>query len=107
MVSTNFISKPVGALQSATNDVRDIKPPVEIPSGWTLFFWALGIVMFAALLAALWRYWQKRQALVPLVPVIPPHIRAKQRLAEALALIGQPREFCILVSDTIRHYLEE
>jgi hypothetical protein len=28
-------------------------------------------------------------------------------LEEALALIGQPREFCILVSDTIRFYLEE
>jgi len=40
-------------------------------------------------------------------PVIPPHIRAKQKLREALALISQPREFCILVSDTIRWYLEE
>ena len=38
---------------------------------------------------------------------IPPHIRAKQKLREALALIGQPREFCILVSDTVRWYLEE
>jgi hypothetical protein len=39
--------------------------------------------------------------------VIPPHVRARQKLEEALALIGQPREFCILVSDTIRQYLEE
>src|SRR5439155_18093491 len=43
----------------------------------------------------------------PPVPVIPPHVRARQKLEEALALIGQPREFCILVSDTIRFYLEE
>jgi hypothetical protein len=28
-------------------------------------------------------------------------------LAEALALIAQPKEFCILVSDIIRWYLEE
>jgi len=41
------------------------------------------------------------------VPVIPAHVRAKQKLQEALALLGQPREFCILVSDTIRWYLEE
>ena len=27
-------------------------------------------------------------------------------MREALALIGQPREFCIAVSDTIRWYLE-
>jgi hypothetical protein len=43
----------------------------------------------------------------PAVPVIPPHVRARQRLQEALALIGRPREFCILVSDTVRLYLEE
>ena len=34
-------------------------------------------------------------------------VRARQRLREALALIGQPREFCIAVSDTLRQYLEE
>ena len=54
-----------------------------------------------------WRYWQKRRAQALVVPVVPPHIRAKQKLRDALALIGQPREFCVLVSDTIRCYLEE
>ncbi|MEY2427306.1 MAG: Ca-activated chloride channel [Verrucomicrobiota bacterium] len=92
---------------NATNGLRDIKPPVVIPTGWALVFWIAGIVAFAALMAWLWRYWQKRRAQIPQVPVIPPHVRAKQRLAEALSLIGQPREFCILVSDIIRHYLEE
>lgn len=38
---------------------------------------------------------------------MPAHIRAKQNLQEALALIAQPKPFCILVSDTIRSYLEE
>jgi hypothetical protein len=42
-----------------------------------------------------------------IVPIIPPHVRAKQKLQEALGLLGQPREFCIMVSDTIRYYLEE
>jgi hypothetical protein len=28
-------------------------------------------------------------------------------LAEALAILGQPKEFCILVSDTLRWYLEQ
>ena len=41
------------------------------------------------------------------MPVVPPHIRARQRLQQALALLTQPREFCILVSDTVRWYLEE
>ena len=92
---------------AGTNDLRDIKPPVEIPSGWAWVGWVLGALAVAALVFLAWRYWQKRRAQVPSIPVIPPHIRAKQKLREALALIGQPREFCILVSDTVRWYLEE
>ena len=34
-------------------------------------------------------------------------MRAKQKLEEALALIAQPKPFCILVSDTARFYLED
>jgi hypothetical protein len=91
---------------AGTNALRDIKPPVEIPSGWALVGWVLGAIAIAALAFWAWRYWQKRRAQIPPVPVIPAHILAKQKLREALALIGQPREFCILVSDTVRWYLE-
>jgi hypothetical protein len=65
------------------------------------------LLAVAALAFWAWRYWQRRRAQAQIVPAVPPHIRAKQKLREALALIGQPREFCILVSDTIRWYLEE
>ena len=54
-----------------------------------------------------WRWWQKRRSQIPVVPPVPAHVRAKQKLAEALALIAQPKPFCIVVSDTIRAYLEE
>ena len=80
-----------------TNALRDIKPPVEIPSGWA---WVCG---------GRWWCWRSRRwrsgrgatgrsgaRKSQIVPVIPPHVRAKQKLREALALIGQPREFCIL-----------
>jgi hypothetical protein len=89
-----------------TNGLRDIKPPVEIPSGWAWVGWGLAALAVAALAFWVWRYLRKRRAQIPPVPVIPPHILAKQKLREALALIGQPREFCTLVSDTIRWYLE-
>ena len=92
---------------AATNALRDIKPPVEIPSGWAWVAWVLGALALAGLLFWAWRYWQKRRAEAPPVPVIPAHVRARQKLQEALALIGQPKEFCVLVSDTIRWYLEE
>ncbi len=89
------------------NDIRDIKPPVEIPSGWEWLWWTLAGLALAAVLYAVWRYWRKRQLQVPVVPPVPAHIRAKQRLQEALALLGQPKPFCILVSDTLRQYLEQ
>ena len=92
---------------SSTNALHDIKPPVAIPSGWAWVFWVLASLAVIGLLFWAWRYWQKRRAEQPPVPVVPPHVRAKQRLQEALDLIGQPKQFCILVSDTIRWYLEE
>lgn len=101
-------SNAVSALAaSATNALRDIKPPVEIPSGWAWVLWTLGVLAAAALVCLAWRFWLKKSTELPSAPVIPPHILAKQKLAEALALIGQPKEFCILVSDTVRWYLEQ
>jgi hypothetical protein len=104
-------TSPTNLLQSlapsGTNDLRDIKPPVLIQSGWAWAMWTLAALLVAALLFWAWRRWRKHRALVPAVPLVPPHIRAKQKLEAALALIGQPKPFCILVSDTVRIYLEE
>jgi hypothetical protein len=107
MAATNLIPKSARALNNATNDLRDIKPPVEIPSGWAWVLWSLLAVAMVAAAYWLWRYWQKRRLQEPVIPTIPPHVRAREKLEEALALISRPREFCILVSDTIRCYLEE
>ena len=90
-----------------TNDIRDIKPPVNIPSGWEWLWWTLGVLAVAALLFALWKWWQKRKANIPVVPSVPAHMRAKEMLEKALALIAHPKPFCTLVSDTVRTYLEE
>jgi len=90
-----------------TNDLRAIKPPLAIPSGWEWLWWLLAGLAIAGLLAWAWRYWQKRRAQVPVTPPIPAHVRARQKLEEALALIMQPKPFCILVSDAVRFYLEE
>ena len=100
---TNLISSAA----SPASGLRDIKPPVEIPSGWIWFWAGLGAVAVLALAYFAWRYWRNRPAHIAVPPLIPAHIRAKQRLEDALALIGQPKPFCILVSDTVRLYLEE
>ncbi|MGD0087592.1 MAG: hypothetical protein ABSC24_10740 [Verrucomicrobiota bacterium] len=92
---------------AAANDIRDLKPPVAIPNGWEWLWLALSILAGAALLFALWKWWQYRRANAPVVPPIPAHVRARHKLQEALTLLTQPKPFCILVSDTIRSYLEE
>ena len=91
----------------APQDIRDIKPPVPIPNVWEWVWWALGLLVVLAILYLAWRYWQKRRSQIPVEPPVPAHIRAKQKLEEALALIAEPKPFCILVSDTVRAYLEE
>lgn len=91
----------------ATNDIRDIRPPVAIPSGWAWLWWMLAGLVVGAILFVLWKWWQKRRAQVPVVSPVPAHVRAKQKLQEALALIAQPKPFVIAVSDAARSYLEE
>jgi hypothetical protein len=107
MAATNSIPISNSSALVSTNALRDIKPPVEIPTGWLWAFWIAGALLVAALGYWAWRYLQKRRAQVAIIPIIPAHIRARQKLEAALALLGQPREFCIVVSDTIRYYLEE
>ncbi len=106
MAATNTIAT-TSPLAGKVNEIRDIKPPVEIPNGWEWLWWTLGALAVAALLYLAWRYWRKRKSQIPVVPPVPAHVRAKQKLGEALALIAQPKPFVILVSDTVRLYLEE
>ncbi|MGA3285077.1 MAG: hypothetical protein ABSD57_11555 [Verrucomicrobiota bacterium] len=105
MIATNPI--PVATSAVAANDIRDIKPPVAIPNGWEWLWWTLGAMAVIAILYFAWRFWQRRRQQIPEEPPVPAHVRAKQKLDEALALISQPKPFCILVSNTIRFYLEE
>jgi hypothetical protein len=88
-------------------DIRPIKAPVPIPN---LGLWIGSTIALLLALLLAWWLWRRhrRQADVPApIIVVPPHEKARARLLEALALMQQPRPFCILVSDTIRVYLEE
>ncbi|MGA2787423.1 MAG: hypothetical protein ABSF60_07840 [Verrucomicrobiota bacterium] len=92
---------------AAANDIRDIKPPVAIPNGWEWVSATLATLAVITVIYFVWRWWQKRRLQIPVVPPVPVHVRAKKMLEKALELIAQPKPFCILVSDTIRGYLEE
>jgi hypothetical protein len=97
-----------GGPPAAPMDIHGIHPPIEIANYWfLLWIWlAALVVLVTAVVLILWLV-RKKMALPPPIPYVPPHERARQKLQEALALFEQPRSFCILVSDTIRVYLEE
>jgi hypothetical protein len=87
--------------------LRDIKPPMEFPNIWLWI--AIGAIALVLLVSAigLFLYFMLRRKQIPVVPPLPPHVRAKQKLQEALDLLAQPKPFCTFVSDTVRLYLEE
>ena len=87
--------------------LRDIKPPMEIPNIWVWIAVGAVVLLLVAAAVGLILYFSLRRKQIAVPPPIPPHVRAKQKLQEALALISQPKPFCILVSDTARFYLEE
>jgi hypothetical protein len=88
-------------------DIRDIKPPIEISSGFQWLWWVLIIALVIVGVVLLLRLLKNRKANIVLPPPVPAHIRAKQKLEQALSLIAQPKPFVIAVSDTARAYLEE
>ena len=102
---TNILSS---AAQSVTNDaLRDIKPPVAIPTGWEWVPWVLGALALAGAIAGLIWWWRKKRAEVKPETILPPHVRARRKLEDALALISQPEPFVVAVSGALRVYLEE
>ena len=90
-----------------TDDIRKLKPPVDIADPWFWVWLTLAVLAAAALAWFAWRWWQRRQAVAANLPPIPPEDRARTRLQQALDLLDQPKPFCVAVSDALRHYLEE
>lgn len=95
---------------AATTGLRDIKPPMEIPTGWEWLWILLGVLIGLAILAGLIALIihliaRNRRANVP--AMIPAHERARRKLEAALDLFDQPKAFCTVVSDAVRLYLEE
>jgi hypothetical protein len=92
---------------AGTNDIRGVKPPVVLPNEWLWLWVLLAVLVLGALAFLLWRQYQKKKLRLPPVIIVPPHVRARQRLNEALPFLSDPNRFCTLVADTIRLYLEE
>ncbi|NBP52140.1 MAG: hypothetical protein EBU70_13370, partial [Actinobacteria bacterium] len=88
--------------------IRDVKSAVEIPleSRWP---WVLGSALLAAILAMLgWRWWRGRPS--TMTPSEPAHTRALRELddlaSRQLPQKGLVLDFYVLLSDTVRRYVE-
>jgi len=87
--------------------IRDIKAPVEIPDYWIWLWIAVALIALAVIGFLLWKFWLKKRFEPLPPPPIPPHVRARRRLKEAMAHISDPKLFVSAVSDAVRFYLEE
>ncbi len=84
-----------------------LKPLIAIPNAWLWVIWIASILALCAVAWLVWRYRRKKAAAVPAVPPVPPHVRARQALEAALAMLSDPKAFSIAVSGALRAYLEE
>ncbi len=100
-------ASPPATNSLAGTDIREVKPPVEIPSGWLWVWVVLGVLAVAAIAWWAWRRLRKVATEPKVEIIVPPHVRAYDRLRAALELIHQPEPFCVAVSAALRTYLEE
>ncbi|HOY56703.1 MAG TPA: hypothetical protein PK640_01025 [Verrucomicrobiota bacterium] len=92
---------------AAELDIRDAKPPVEIPNPWVWAAWALALLALLLGAWAAWTRWRRARTRPPSVPSVPAHVRAREKLQAALKFLSQPEPFCVAVSNALRAYLEE
>jgi len=111
LLTANMLSSKVFA-QNAVIHIRDVKPPVALPSnygGWIILIILLLLILLIFIIQKYWRI-RKMQAPSP-EPVVLPWDRALSQLNqledENLPAQGRGKEFYVRLSDIVRHYIEE
>ncbi|MBM4378657.1 MAG: hypothetical protein FJ086_05050 [Deltaproteobacteria bacterium] len=100
--------------QGAAAELRDIKPPEDVPvRSWALLYGLAAAAAAAAAAWAAWRWWKNRPR-IPVAPVLPPRPLEERTLAaldalraERLVEAGRTREFYFKLSAILRGYLGE
>ena len=91
----------------ADQDIRGVKPPVELSDGAGWIGWLLLVLCLAAAPALIKYFRRPKEHGHDAEPVVPPDIRALEQLRRALPLLDRPGPFCVKMSDAIRAYLED
>jgi|YelNatPaOPRAMG01_1025707.scaffolds.fasta_scaffold01027_20 flagellar biosynthesis/type III secretory pathway M-ring protein FliF/YscJ len=105
--NTNVVVVPASKASQETNDIRPIKPPEQISAGWEWLIWFIIFIVSAIIVAYMVRKLRKKQDESVIKIVIPPHIKARQRIEQAKKYLSEPRIFCFEISNALRVYLEE
>lgn len=90
--------------------ISDIAPPVAKPiDPWLLVVAGLAVILILALAVYCWK--KKQSRVVPPPPPLPSHLVAYQALDHLLStdllLQGKIQEFYAILSDILRHYIEQ
>ena len=93
------------------NDIKDVKPPVNLPDLWWLLWLLLVLIALTAGVYLFLRYKKSSQApVIPLPPQLPSWEIAYQELEalrqENILDKGLFKEFFTRVADIARHYME-
>lgn len=105
--NSNVVVVPPSQSVEATNDIRPIKPLVQVSTGWSWLIWVLVVLVAVAAGILIYNKWFKKPPGPIVIPALPPHIRARRRIEQAIKLISDARAFCFEISDALRIYLEE
>jgi Domain of unknown function (DUF4381) len=97
-------STPATAPGADNDDIRDIHGPVSIPYPWLWMVYVAAALGGAALLYALWQWYQKRKV----ARAKQPHELALEALDHARALLrpDSARDYSFAVSEVVRRYIE-
>ena len=107
-----FLTAFFFAQLSWAEDIRDVKPPVDFPPNYLLLWIILGLIVVAVVfLLTRFLITKSRGKKISVASPKLPHEIAFERLAELqkrnLPAVGQMKEFYSVLSDIIRHYIEE
>lgn len=105
--NTNVVIVPASKSAQETNDIRPIKPPEALSAEWDWVIWAIASFIIGVLIVLLIKKFRKKPEESAVRVIIPPHIKARQRIEQAKRFLGDPRIFCFEISSALRIYLEE
>ena len=107
-IASGSIPIVVQSVVSEDSDIRDIKPPVEMPARIPIWVWIAGAALVLAVVGAIWYIIRRRRRPVEALPPPPVDWRAEVEKISRMGLLekGDYKRYYTLLSEVTRRYLE-